>query len=41
MDETYDCYVSLENRAGGGPDRVARWQDRSEADDGSGKVGIV
>jgi hypothetical protein len=37
MDEAYHCYVSLEDRAGGGPDREARWQDSAEADNGFGK----
>jgi len=41
MDEAYDCYVSLEDGAGGGPDCETRWRDGFKVDDRSGKVGIV
>ncbi len=41
LDETDDRYLSMENGADRGPDREARWQDGSEADDRSGTVGIV
>ena len=41
MDEAYDWYVSLEDGAGGGPDREARWRDGSKVDDRSGEIGIV
>ena len=41
LNETDDRYLSMENSADRRPDREARWQDSSEADDRSGKVGIV
>jgi len=41
LDETDDRYVLMENGADRGPDREARWQDGSEVDDRSGKVGIA
>jgi hypothetical protein len=41
MGETYDCYVSMEDGAGGGSDCEARWRDGFKVDDRYGEVGIV
>ena len=41
LGEAEHCYLSREGGAGGGSDCEARWRDGVEADDGSGKVGIV
>jgi hypothetical protein len=41
MGETYHCYFSLEDGAGGGSDCETRWRDGSKVDDRSGEVGIV
>ena len=41
MRETYHCYFSLEDGAGGGSDSETRWRDGFEVNDRSGEVRIV